>query len=727
MAFSDSEPQFQSYRPKSYEKESKNASEDIPNELKKYPDAPLVKDRVSDNKDCSVESPVVVEKKTDIPSIAKVEFVRPKQQEKPLRKPVKARAVNTARPRLVNTARPRAVNNARPREVNTARPNSAVVNAVRANQIQVSNGLGPQRKLISLFYVHGHPQKVQEDQGYVDNECSRHMTGNMSYLSNFKEFDERYVTFGGGAKGGRITGKGTLQTVNTARPRAVNNARPREVNTARPNSAVVNAVRANQIQVSNGLGPQRKLISLFYVHGHPQKVQEDQGYVDNECSRHMTGNMSYLSNFKEFDERYVTFGGGAKGGRITGKGTLQTVNPIIYTSCIKQFWATVKVKIVVGEEQIQALVDKKKVIITETNVRSDLYFKDGADSQVEGMLKHKEIYVTASHTKTIFDNTKRLRKDFLKQKYKKSKKKITEDPQLSDSTNNVVDKHVTTASNDHYSVRMIDDLDADEGVALVDETQGRNDQYMFNTSILDDEEVLLKIKLVLLIQFLLLAKDKGKAKMIEPEKPLKKKDHIMIDEEVARNLEAQLESEIEEEERLARQKEEEANIMLFNNTMKWIESFVPMDTKLVKGNEKAEEGSSKRAGGKIEQKDAKRQRLEKENESAKLKRYMEIILDDEDDVTTKSTLLSSKSPTIVDYKIYKEGRKSFFKIIRADGNSQNYLIFRQMFKNFNREDLEVLWSIVKARFKKAKPVDDMGNLLFQTLKIMFEHHVKDNI
>ncbi|GKF10550.1 hypothetical protein Tco_0048476 [Tanacetum coccineum] len=56
--------------------------------------------------------------------------------------------------------------------------------------------------------------------------------------------------------------------------------------------------------------------------GHLQK--EDQGYVDSGCSRHMIGNMSYLSDFKEFDGGYVTFGGGAKGGGITGKGTLQT-------------------------------------------------------------------------------------------------------------------------------------------------------------------------------------------------------------------------------------------------------------------------------------------------------------------------------------------------------------------------------------------------------------------
>nr|GEV18211.1 hypothetical protein [Tanacetum cinerariifolium] len=50
-----------------------------------------------------------------------------------------------------------------------------------------------------------------------------------------------------------------------------------------------------------------------------------------------------------------------------------------------------------------------------------------------------------------------------------------------------------------------------------------------------------------------------------------------------------------------------------------------------------------------------------------------------------------------------------------------------MFKNFNGEDLEVLRSIVKERFKKIKPVDDIENLLFQTLKTMFEPHVEDII
>ncbi|GKD28528.1 retrovirus-related pol polyprotein from transposon TNT 1-94 [Tanacetum coccineum] len=62
--------------------------------------------------------------------------------------------------------------------------------------------------------------------------------------------------------------------------------------------------------------------TMFFV-GHPQK--EDQGYVDSGYSMHMTGNMSYLSDLKEFDRGHVTFGGGAKGGRIAGKGTLKDV------------------------------------------------------------------------------------------------------------------------------------------------------------------------------------------------------------------------------------------------------------------------------------------------------------------------------------------------------------------------------------------------------------------
>ncbi|GKB52285.1 hypothetical protein Tco_0903038 [Tanacetum coccineum] len=183
--------------------------------------------------------------------------------------------------------------------------------------------------------------------------------------------------------------------------------------------------------------------------------------------------------------------------------------------------------------------------------------------------------------------------------------------------------------------RKIADLDADTEVTLIDKTQGRNDEdLMFDTGVLNDDEVfqepmvntatttslipisvadpvttaVKKPKVVTTsattvtpassrpkakgIVFhdqeeqapastsivsplqLLQAKEKGKAKMVEPEKPLKKKDQIAIDEEVARNLEAQLQAELEEEERLSRQKEEEANIAL---TESWDNTQAMMD------------------------------------------------------------------------------------------------------------------------------------------------------
>ncbi|GKD27383.1 putative ribonuclease H-like domain-containing protein, partial [Tanacetum coccineum] len=52
------------------------------------------------------------------------------------------------------------------------------------------------------------------------------------------------------------------------------------------------------------------------------------------------------------------------------------INPTIDTSCIEQFWATVKAKTINGKVQLQALVDGKKIIITESIVRRDLQLED---------------------------------------------------------------------------------------------------------------------------------------------------------------------------------------------------------------------------------------------------------------------------------------------------------------------------------------------------------------
>ncbi|GJT58399.1 hypothetical protein Tco_1001932 [Tanacetum coccineum] len=66
--------------------------------------------------------------------------------------------------------------------------------------------------------------------------------------------------------------------------------------------------------------------SLFDTTDFRKPQQDDTGFVDSRCLRHMTGHITYLSDFKEFDGGYVTFRGGAHGGRISGKGTLKTDN-----------------------------------------------------------------------------------------------------------------------------------------------------------------------------------------------------------------------------------------------------------------------------------------------------------------------------------------------------------------------------------------------------------------
>nr|GFA25203.1 hypothetical protein [Tanacetum cinerariifolium] len=58
--------------------------------------------------------------------------------------------------------------------------------------------------------------------------------------------------------------------------------------------------------------------------GNPQQALRDKEVIDSGCSRHMTGNMSYLSDFEELNGGYVAFRGNPKGGKITGKGKIKT-------------------------------------------------------------------------------------------------------------------------------------------------------------------------------------------------------------------------------------------------------------------------------------------------------------------------------------------------------------------------------------------------------------------
>ncbi|GKE22316.1 hypothetical protein Tco_1433828 [Tanacetum coccineum] len=171
---------------------------------------------------------------------------------------------------------------------------------------------------------------------------------------------------------------------------------------------------------------------------------------------------------------------------------------------------------------------------------------------------------------------------------------------------------------------------------------------------------------------------------------------------------------------------------LFELEMKRVNTFISMnqDEEILKKDKV--ESKFKRAGEELESDVSKKQKTNDKvevevDDTTELKRCLEVVLEDEDDIIVDVTPLSSRSPSIVDYKIHKEGKNKYFQIIRADGNSKNYLTFRQMFKNFNGDDLEDLWKIVKSRFMKKDPVDDMDNLLLRTLNAMFEPQVEDTI
>ncbi|GJY47657.1 ribonuclease H-like domain-containing protein [Tanacetum coccineum] len=105
----------------------------------------------------------------------------------------------------------------------------------------------------------------------------------------------------------------------------------------------------------------------------------------------------------------------------------------------------------------------------------------------------------------------------------------------------------------------------------------------------------------------------------------------------------------------------------------------------------------------------------------------ELIQKNEEEVAIDVIPLVVKSPRIVDWKIHKEGKKSYYQIIRADGKSQMYRIFSQMIKSFDMEDLEDLYKLVKARYGSTRPMESMDYLLWNDMKIMFEPHVEDEV
>ncbi|GJU28066.1 hypothetical protein Tco_1166687 [Tanacetum coccineum] len=82
---------------------------------------------------------------------------------------------------------------------------------------------------------------------------------------------------------------------------------------------------------------------------------------------------------------------------------------------------------------------------------------------------------------------------------------------------------------------------------------------------------------------------------------------------------------------------------------------------------------------------------------------------------------------IVEYKIDKDERLGYFKLIRADGSSKRYSSMIKMLQDINREDLETLWKVVKAKHGNTRPEEDYERVLWGDLKVMFEPDIKSEI
>ncbi|GJZ55838.1 hypothetical protein Tco_0611031 [Tanacetum coccineum] len=118
--------------------------------------------------------------------------------------------------------------------------------------------------------------------------------------------------------------------------------------------------------------------------------------------------------------------------------------------------------------------------------------------------------------------------------------------------------------------------------------------------------------------------------------------------------------------------------------------------------------------------------MDDDQEIVKLKSLMEVIPDKEE-VAIDSIPLATKPPSIVGWKINKEGQTSYYQITRVDGSSNMHLVFSQLLKSFDREDLETLWRLVKAKHGYTRLEEGYERVLGGDLKVMFEPHVEDAV
>nr|GEY29752.1 hypothetical protein [Tanacetum cinerariifolium] len=263
-------------------------------------------------------------------------------------------------------------------------------------------------------------------------------------------------------------------------------------------------------------------------------------------------------------------------------------------------------------------------------------------------------------------------------------------------------------------------------------------------------------------------KDKGKGILVEDPKSMKKKDQIEMDAEYARKLQEEKESHVQAKDvqaKVVQAKDVQAKGIQYirryhgykkkpqfesearKNMIAYLKNAEGFKMAFFKGKtydqilpifqarfdanmrfllkskeeiEKEEEEIIKSINETPAQKATKRRRLREQAKEAKdLKKQLEVVVDEDDDVFIEATPIGTKVP-VVNYEIVMINNKPRYKIIRADDTHQLYTSFITLLKNFDREDLEDLWKFMKARFSTSKPTNFTDDYLLVTLKNMFE-------
>nr|GFA81348.1 retrovirus-related Pol polyprotein from transposon TNT 1-94 [Tanacetum cinerariifolium] len=127
--------------------------------------------------------------------------------------------------------------------------------------------------------MRGNPQQALKDKGVIDSGCLRHMTGNVSYLSDFKEINEGYVAFGGNLKVSKITGKGVRDLRDEFEDISVN--RTNRVNAASPPITAVGPNLTNNTNSFNATSPSDNDVSLNFEIGGKSSFADPSQYLDD--------------------------------------------------------------------------------------------------------------------------------------------------------------------------------------------------------------------------------------------------------------------------------------------------------------------------------------------------------------------------------------------------------------------------------------------------------------